>query len=67
MLRRYLLFAGYRYYPQGGMDDLVQDFDTYDELEEYVEGMDEEWYNVLDMQSGTVINSWTVFGEEEWP
>ncbi len=30
-MKRYLLFRGRDYYPSGGIDDLVADFDTLDE------------------------------------
>jgi hypothetical protein len=30
-MKQYLAFVGYVYYPDGGMDDFLGDFDTYDE------------------------------------
>lgn len=35
-MKRYLLFAFSDYYPCGGWSDFVKDFDTVDELREYI-------------------------------
>lgn len=48
-MKKYHLFAGYNYYPGGGMCDYQGSFDTYEEAEK--EGKERikkgfDWYNV---------------------
>ena len=47
-MKRYLLFIGKCYYPNGGMDDFVGDFDTIEECEKVYnckmrEGFNKHW------------------------
>jgi hypothetical protein len=35
MMKRYLLFAGHNYYPSGGWEDYILDFNTEDEAMQY--------------------------------
>lgn len=51
-MKRYMLFAGHDYYPKGGMDDLVDSFDTMSEAIQHVQNVD--WWHVLDTQRGKV-------------
>jgi hypothetical protein len=39
-MKRYLLFGFYRYYPDGGLDDIIADFNDINEL-----NLDELYYN----------------------
>lgn len=39
-MKRYLLFGFYRYYPNGGLDDIIADFNDINEL-----NLDELYYN----------------------
>lgn len=64
-MKRYYLFAGSHYYPAGGANDLVGTFET---LELVKQAIDEdkakddlnhypwEWYHVLDIQTGEVMD-----------
>ena len=60
MIRRYLLFAGDRYYPAGGWNDFVDSFDTKEEaLErawEALSGMF-DWYHIIDHETGEEVAS----------
>lgn len=54
-MKRFILFAGDFYYPQGGMDDFVDSENTLKEAKELSEGY--EWAHVLDIETGSVV--WT--------
>lgn len=53
--KRYLLFAGVQYYPQGGTEDFCGDFDSIDAAKQWFEqnhrsqGLD--WADVMDKES----------------
>jgi hypothetical protein len=59
-MKRFLLFAGYNYYPRGGANDLQDSFDT--EEEAIVEGnkltnlslnyAEYDWFNIIDTKEG---------------
>jgi hypothetical protein len=54
-MKRYLLFAYDRYYPSGGMNDFVGDFDTLDELKIAAKNKDVKYYDYikyLDTETG---------------
>jgi len=62
--RRFLLFAGYDYYPCGGVDDMIGSFETEegarvragkgcDPDSEYCISFD--WYHILDTATGEVL------------
>lgn len=62
-MKRYLLFAGNFYYPNGGAEDFVKDFDNFDEALEYLnKGNHDEhffyneqvWCNIMDTHDGTI-------------
>ena len=63
IIKRYLLFAGYSYYPAGGWNDFVDSYDTREEaeqsakniclLEEYTIPTGKyDWCHVIDSQDG---------------
>jgi hypothetical protein len=63
-----LLFAGARYYPNGGADDYVGAFGTLDEAAAalvllrapYRSGSQfHDWANALDTETGVVVAGWT--------
>lgn len=66
-MRRYLLFAGWNYYPQGGYKDLQGSFDSLEDArkhrDEYykAEGckLDDDnsfvWYHIVDTNIGMVL------------
>jgi len=59
MKKRYWLFAGDCYYPQGGMDDFKGDFDTISEAKNfYVSGYEKnlhDWGHILDTETSEII------------
>lgn len=66
-MKRFLLFAGEDYYPQGGANDLIGAFDSVDEAKAAHDpnkfNYDGGWANILDV--GTlVIACW--FGRQVW-
>ena len=42
-MRRYLIFKGDDYYPKGGMDDFVIDYETIGECKIYINFMYKKW------------------------
>ena len=56
-MKRYLMFGFDTYYPGGGMNDFLFDFDNVDEMKEKIkEYNDKHWkcenYNALDTKTG---------------
>lgn len=49
-MKRFLVFAGDTYYPVGGMDDFLKDFDSMDEALKYLLNSDWDWAHVYDQQ-----------------
>ena len=47
-MKRYLLFSGDYYYPCGGMDDFIGDFDTYEDAVIAVSNKVWDWAHVYD-------------------
>ena len=41
-MKRFLVFAGYCYYPDGGMNDFLEDFDTLEEARSFEAKIKEE-------------------------
>jgi hypothetical protein len=55
-MKRYLLFAGPHYYPAGGVDDLISDFDTMVLVAKEIRDIRADWWNVLDTKTGQSYN-----------
>lgn len=58
-MKRFLLFAGMEYYPNGGWGDFRNSFDTLEEakreiLVEIVQGND--WYQIVDGRTGEIVD-----------
>lgn len=53
-MKRYLLFSGSYYYPDGGWDDCRGFFDTIEECEKAVVG---DWYQIVDTRTWKVCCS----------
>ncbi len=47
-MKRYLLFAGDSYYPEGGWFDFKGDFDTVVDAIKSIALRDYDWYHVVD-------------------
>ena len=56
-LKRYLLFGGDNYYPSGGADDLLGDYETVDLANEDAGNNDSiDWFHVLDIETGEIVS-----------
>lgn len=54
-MKRYLVFAGYDYYPSGGWDDFQSDHETAEEAHAAVRTLvvkSHDWYQVVDLETG---------------
>ncbi len=50
-MKRFLIFAGNDHYPSGGMGDFIDDFDTIDEVKDYmINALYFDWYQFYDQQ-----------------
>lgn len=69
-MKRYLVFFGDCYYPQGGWDDLKASYDTVEEaIQSHPVRMScgsEQWMQVVDWQSGEVVHQ-HVYGKKPSP
>lgn len=56
---RYMLFAGYKYYPCGGMNDFQRDSDTLNELIHYIGGDDHDfdWWHIYDKENMCIVDN----------
>lgn len=66
--RRFMLFAGYHYYPSGGWQDFVGFFDTLDEARKAAANpetgyfatdykvIDPEWIQIIDTETGNDVS-----------
>jgi hypothetical protein len=61
-MKRYWLFQFDQYYPQGGMNDFVESFDSleealvhYKKLKNHFKG---DYYHIFDSQNQTIISKW---------
>ena len=53
-MKRYLLFGFDTYYPSGGWNDFLADFDTTEEAIEYALTMRRDWFHVIDGTTGQI-------------
>lgn len=53
-MKRYLLFSGYYYYPNGGWSDFRGIFDTIEECIEEQEAIIGDWYQIVDTKTWTI-------------
>jgi len=61
-MKRFALFGGDHYYPEGGWDDFIWTFATLEEaraagkrLSSKAEYYQIDWYQVVDLQSGVLL------------
>ena len=54
-MKRYLLFAGAKYYPQGGWNDFKSAFDTELEAQRAANGMSKDWMQIVDTTTGAIV------------
>jgi len=61
-MKRYLLFAGDNYYPCGGWEDFIEDFDDLQKArdrgaaEEVADGLG-RWWHVVDSETKSVVEA----------
>ena len=53
-MKRYMLFCGDNYYPDGGIDDLVHIFDTIEEAKYVISCIYVDWAHIFDIKTGKV-------------
>lgn len=63
-MKRYLVFAGSRYYPAGGWGDFISDFDSMQEAMAFIEPKyspdyesEYDWYHIVDSYTGKIETS----------
>ena len=54
--KRFLVFFYYQYYPDGGLGDLDNTFDTIKEAVEYIERENKDFYDLYDRVEGQSVN-----------
>jgi len=60
-MKRYLLFMAETYYPSGGWEDFIGEFDTIDEAAAVIIGCDSIFHGfaqIVDTETKTVIEEW---------
>lgn len=72
-MKRYWLFVGEQYYPNGGILDLHSSYDTAEEAEaagkaEIDTGFNDKWFQVVDPTSSRILSQDSFSNEfiEEW-
>lgn len=56
-MKKYLLFYGDQYYPDGGWSDFKGDFDTTEECLKNVAKIKPDWYEIVDIKKKILIIS----------
>jgi len=55
-MKRYLLFYGSYYYPDGGWNDFEGDYDTVEEaMDDFILEHSDDWYQIIDSTNGTMV------------
>lgn len=54
-MKKYLLFTGDTYYPSGGWDDFVDDFDSIEEALAYAAKNGRDWFHIVDTEIKRII------------
>lgn len=55
-MKRYLLFSGATYYPGGGWEDFVGDYDTPEEIQVGVESLPRyQWWHIVDTETKAIL------------
>ncbi len=73
-MKRYILFAGCNYYPDGGWDDMVKDFDSMEDAIEWASNPKnipgeilkqsrEGWWHLVDIDAGEKVTKEHRWGE----
>lgn len=63
-MKKYLLFAGDNYYPDGGWDDFLGAFDTPLEAAKALQGHRCDWYQLVDTETFSVMGKdWALIAQ----
>jgi hypothetical protein len=56
-MKKYILFAGYEYYPSGGAYDFRESSEKLNEFKTDLEELKEEkdWIHILDVEDGKIV------------
>lgn len=59
-MKRFLLFAGYAYYPSGGWNDFHSSYDTQEEASQKILSLIQhetslEWFHIIDLETGQKV------------
>ena len=56
-MKQYILFAFWNYYPSGGMDDMIDSFDTLQEAEDRIKELKDHYedYQIFDTLSKRIM------------
>ena len=59
MLKRYLLFQGETYYPDGGWNDFIGSYDSIEEAENVLINKDAKftWWHIVDSTTEEIVRS----------
>lgn len=59
-MNRYWLFAGYQYYPSGGMHDFKDSFEMEDgaRIRFHEKFSSCDWAHIVDIETGNVVAAW---------
>ena len=59
-MKRYFLFTGEYFYPNGGMEDFDADFNSVEDAMSYVKTTHRamHWHHVADMTTGEIVWTW---------
>ena len=55
-MKRYLLFSGYTYYPDGGWEDFRGSFRTLEEAKEATLEAPGDWWQIVDTDTGKLVD-----------
>lgn len=64
-MKRFAVFAGYEYYPAGGMYDFKGSFDTKAEASSFAASIGRDWMHIADTESGLVFGEKPRFPDAE--
>ena len=55
-MKRFLLFTGQHYYPDGGWDDFKGDFESYEHAKDFlIQHNDYDWWHLVDSTTKTIV------------
>jgi hypothetical protein len=55
-VKRFVVFAGDKYYPAGGWDDHVGSFDTEAEARLVLKNAPDDWGHIIDLETGEEVS-----------